>query len=194
MKLPVRSLIVVIAIAAFTLIISINTGSTHAQDSCKTFDAIGQLIIPTTNPLVAGNKWGGNVYVKMGDEYLQGLISGDDGLTVRKHNLGHATGGLYTIGFNCVAPAPGQTVWTCTDTIKLEVPNSIFGPGAPIFDQYQGNSGYFDGGTGRFASATGDITFSGPYIVWNTGLVPPAGPPRTGRFNPELNGNICGVE
>jgi hypothetical protein len=190
MKLSIRFLIVLIAVITITLIISLNTGSTQAQNSCKSFDAVGQLIIPTTNPLVAGYKWGGNVYVKMGEEYLQGLISGDDGLTVRQHNVGHATGGLYTIGFNCVGPVPGSTVWTCTDTIKIDVPNSIFGPGAPIFDQYQGNSAYFDGGTGRFASATGDITFRGPYIVWNTGGTPP----RNGRFNPEINGTICGVE
>ena len=190
MKLPVRFLIGLAAAIAVTVIIWSSTGTTQAQNACMSFDAIGQLIIPTTNPLVAGNRWGGNLYVKMGDEYLQGLISGDDGFTVRKPNLGHATGGLYTIGFDCVGPAPGSTVWTCTDTIKIVVPNSIFGPGAPIFDQYQGNSAYFDGGTGRFASATGDITFRGPYIVWNTGGTPP----RTGRFNPELNGQICGVE
>ena len=155
MKLPVRFVLGLVAVVAITLIVSLNTDSARAQESCKSFDAIGQLIIPTTNPLVAGNKWGGNVYVKIGDEYLRGLISGDDGVTVRKSNLGHATGGLYTIGFDCVAPGPGQTVWTCTDSIRIEVPNSIFGPGAPIYDQYQGNSAYINGGTGRFEFATG---------------------------------------
>ena len=187
MKFPIKFLVGLIASMAVTLILWSNTGSTQAQSACKSFDALGQLIIPTTNPLETGHRWGGQIYIKMDDEYLQGLISGDDGVVVRKTNLGHGTDGLYIIGFNCVTGTPH---WTCTDTINIEVPNSIFGATAPIYDQYQGNSAYFNGGTGRFENAFGDITFSGPYIVWNTGGTPP----RTGRFNPEMNGQICGVE
>ena len=163
-----------------------DSNEAQAQASCKSFDALGQLIIPTTNPLAIGHRWGGQIYIKMGDEYLQGLISGDDGTVVRQPNTGHGKDGLYIIGFNCVSGTP----WTCTDTINLEVPNSIFGPAAPIYDQYQGNSAYFNGGTGRFQDAYGNVSFSGPYIVWNTGGTPP----KTGRFNPELNGHICGIE
>jgi hypothetical protein len=187
MKLPIRFFIGLVAAMAITLFISSNTGSVQAQNACSSFDALGQLIIPTTNPLATGHRWGGQIYIKMGDEYLQGLISGDDGTVVRQPNLGHGTDGVYIIGFGCSAGTPH---WTCTDTINMEVPNSIFGPGAPIFDQYQGNSAYFNGGTGRFEFATGQITFRGPYIVWNTGGTPP----RNGRFNPEINGSICGIE
>ena len=187
MKLPIRFLIVLLAATAVALVTWTNARSAKAQEACKSFDALGQLIIPTTNPLATGHRWGGQIYIKMGDEYLQGLISGDDGTVVRKPNLGHGTDGMYIIGINCVFGTPH---WTCTDTININVPNSVFGPSAPIYDQYQGNSAYFNGGTGRFQNASGDITFRGPYIVWNTGGTPP----RTGRFNPELNGNICGVE
>lgn len=148
------------------------------------------MLIPTTKPLETGHRWGGDIYIKMDDEYLQGLISGEDGTVVRQPNTGHGSDGLYVIGFNCLPPAEG-TVWTCSSKIRIVVPNSIFGPTAPIYDQYQGNSAYFDGGTGRFQYTYGNLTFRGPYIVWNTNLPKP---PRTGRFNPELKGHICGVE
>jgi hypothetical protein len=174
-------------IVAASVVFAFGVPAVRAQSPCRTFEGIGQMLIPTTTPLETGHRWGGDVYLKMGDEYLQGLISGEDGTVVRQPNLGHGTDGLYIIGFGCV---PGTPHWTCTDTIRIAVPNSIFGPTAPIFDQYQGNSAYFDGGTGRFQYASGGLTFGGPYIVWNTGGTPP----RTGRFNPELKGHICGVE
>lgn len=176
-----------VATAASILIWS-NVGSTQAQSNCKSFDALGQMVIPTTKPLAPGHRWGGNIYIKMGDQYLHdGLISGEDGTVVRRPNTGHGKDGLYIIGFDCVA---GTTNWMCADTINIAVPNAIFGPAAPVFDQYQGNSAYINGGTGRFENASGNITFSGPYIVWATGSMPPF----NGRFNPEMNGQICGVE
>ena len=188
MKNPFVITLGAIALCATALLFWPDLNTTKAQDSCQTFDALGQLIIPTTNPLETGHRWGGQVYIKMGDEYLQGLISGDDGTVVRQPNTGHGKNGLYIIGLDCVTGTPH---WTCTDTLNIVVPNSIFGPTAPIYDQYQGNSAYFNGGTGRFANAFGDITFNGPYIVWNNPTPPP---PRTGRFNPEINGHICSVE
>ena len=187
MKISIRNFAGLIAVIAIALLFWAYTNSTRAQAPCKSFDALGQMIIPTTNPLETGHRWGGQIYIKMGDEYLQGLTSGDDGEVVRLPNTGHGKGGLYIIGFNCT---PGTPHWTCAETIRIEVPNSIFGATAPIYDQYQGNSAYINGGTGRFQYATGNVTLNGPYIVWNTGGTPP----RTGRFNPEINGNICGVE
>lgn len=188
MKLSIKMVLGLTAVLAIALIFWFSQSSTQAQAPCQSFDALGQMLIPTQQPLETGHRWGGQIYIKMGDEYLQGLISGDDGEVVRLPNTGHGKHGLYIIGFNCTAGTPH---WTCAETINIKVPNSIFGATAPIYDQYQGNSAYFDGGTGRFQYATGNITLNGPYIVWNT----PGGPtPRTGRFNPELKGNICGVE
>lgn len=175
------------ALMAILLLLAMTSLQVIAQEYCETFEAIGQLNIPTSNPLVAGHRWGGQIFVKMGDEYLQGLISGEDGVVVRKPNLGHGSDGLYVIGFNCTQGTPN---WTCTDTINVRVPNSVFGGGAPIFDQFQANSAYFDGGSGRFANVTGNTTFSGPYIVWATGGMPPF----NGRFNPEFHGQICGAD
>ena len=174
-------------LAVIAVLLSLSTYPVIAQEYCNTFEAIGQLNIPTSNPLETGHRWGGQIFIKMGDEYLQGLISGDDGLVVRKSNLGHGSDGLYIIGFNCTAGTPH---WTCTDTINIRVPNSVFGASAPIFDQFQANSAYFDGGSGRYANVAGNTTFSGPYIVWATGSVPPF----NGRFNPEFHGQICGVD
>ncbi len=188
MRTTIKYIAGLVAVIAIALLFRADINSVQAQAPCQSFEALGQMIIPTQQPLETGHRWGGQIYIKMGDEYLQGLISGDDGQVVRQPNTGHGRGGLYIIGFNCTAGTPH---WTCAETIRIAVPNSIFGPTAPIYDQYQGNSAYFDGGTGRFEYATGNITLNGPYIVWNT----PGGPtPRTGRFNPELKGHICGVE
>lgn len=187
MKTSIKYIAALVVVIAIALMFWNNQSTAHAQSPCKSFEAIGQMLIPTTKPLETGHRWGGDVYIKMGDEYLQGLISGDDGQVVRQPNTGHGRGGLYIIGFNCTPDTPH---WTCAETIRITVLNSIFGPTAPIYDQYQGNSAYFDGGTGRFQYATGNVRLSGPYIVWNTGGTPP----RTGRFNPEINGQICGVE
>ena len=170
MRLSIKFFSVLVAVAAISFLIWPSAGPSQAQSNCTSFEALGQMLIPTTQPLGAGHRWGGNVYIKMGDEYLRGLISGEDGTVVRQPNTGHGKNGLYIIGFDCVAGTP---TWTCTDTINIEVPNSIFGPGAPIFDQYQGNSAYINGGTGRFEFATGNTTVSGPYIVWPTGGTPP---------------------
>jgi hypothetical protein len=189
MKTSIRHFTGLIAVIAISLLIWTYTNSTQAQEApCTSFDALAQEVIPTSNPLETGHRWGGQIYVKMGEEYLQGYISGDDGTVVRQPNTGHGKDGLTVIGFNCT---PGTPHWECTDKIFISVPNSIFGATAPIYDRYQGNSAYFNGGTGRFEYATGNLTINGPYIVWNT----PGGPtPRTGRFNPEINGRICGVQ
>jgi hypothetical protein len=187
MRLSIKIISTLIATVAISLLIWFGSGPAQAQSSCLSFDALGQMIIPTTNPLGVGHRWGGDVYIKMGDEYLRGLISGEDGTVVRQPNTGHGRGGRYVIGFSCV---PGMPTWTCAETIELAVPNSIFGPGAPIFSHDQANSAYINGGTGRFQYASGNITMRGPYIVWATGGTPPF----NGRYNPEMNGHICGVE
>jgi hypothetical protein len=187
MTLSIRNISALVATSAIALLIWYGTGTTQAQSSCASFDGLGQMLIPTTKPLALGHRWGGDIYLKIGDEYLRGLISGEDGTVVRGPNTGHGKHGVYIIGFDCVA---GNPTWTCADTIRIAVPNSIFGPGAPIFGQYQGNAAYIDGGTGRFEFVTGNTTFNGPYIVWATG----ATPPFNGRFNPEMSGQICGVE
>lgn len=103
----------------------------------------------------------------MGDEYLRGLISGEDGTVVRQPNTGHGRDGRTVIGFNCV---PGMPTWTCAETIELAVPKfDLRSRCANLRTRYQGNSAYINGGTGRFEYATGNITISGPYIVWATG-------------------------
>jgi hypothetical protein len=150
MKTSIRHFASIAAAITIALAFGAQTVSVRAQSPCRSFEAIGQMLIPTTKPLETGHRWGGDIYIKMGNEYLQGLISGEDGEVVRQPNTGHGSDGLYLIGFGCVAGTPH---WTCTDTIRITVPNSIFGPTAPIYDQYQGNSAYFDGGTGRFAAA-----------------------------------------
>jgi hypothetical protein len=194
MKLPLKVVLGLIAIAALALIFWPDMNTTQAQEPCKSFDAVGQLNLFVENPLPDGSVWGGQVYVKMGDEFLRGLISGEDGDVVdpnpqnnRRHG-GMPTPGMTFLGFNC-GGGTYPDVSLCNDTIHIEVPNSIFGAKGPGFNQYQGNSAYINGGTGRFENATGNVTLSGPYINWK-----PAVGNRIGAYNPEFNGHICGVE
>src|SRR5512133_3026403 len=100
MKISLRLLIAFIAVTAVTIAIGPSTRSAQAQSPCKSFDAIGQMLIPTSQPLAVGHKWGGQIYIKMDDAYLQGLISGEDGTVVRTPNTGHGKDGLYIVGFN----------------------------------------------------------------------------------------------
>ena len=44
-------------------------------------------------------------------------------------------------------------------------------------------------GTGRFENASGNLDWAGPFIVWS-----PDGENFYGRFNPDIRGNICGVQ
>ena len=89
MKLSYRSILGLTGVLVIALFFSSDMATQKAQAPCETFDAIGQMLIPTAQPLAAGHRWGGEVYIKMGDEYLRGLISGDDGTVVRMPNTGH---------------------------------------------------------------------------------------------------------
>ena len=88
--------------------------------------------------------------------------------------------------------APGDPP-VCTDTLTFEVPNSVFPspPGMIGLGRYNGNTARIVGGTGRFESASGNLNFTGTFIVWPDQSSPIG---VFGRTNAELSGNICGVQ
>jgi len=160
----------------------------HAIPVCKKFQAIGQASIPTSTRLAATDRWGGPLFAKLDDEFLLGVISGDDGIVMPHGSIGQGVDGSYTVGFGCVMGTP---LWVCTDTFTIRIPLSTFDTPPPVFGDFRANSAYVLEGTGRFQTASGNLNFGGPFIVWPVAGGPP---PFNGRFNAELSGNICGVQ
>jgi hypothetical protein len=132
--------------------------------------------------------WGGPLYGSLEGEVLLGIVSGNDGEETWRGAIGQGRGGTYTIGFGCAGDP-----YVCTDTLTFEVPNSVFPipPSMIGLGRYNGNTARIVGGTGRFESASGNLDFTGTFIVWPDPNSPIG---VSGRFNAELSGNICGVQ
>ena len=176
----------ILMIAAF--VISERTVA-QAQSHCSSFKAVAQATLPTTRRLDTADKWGGPLFAQFGDELIPfGILSGNDGTTIRRENIAQGIDGLYVVGFNCTAPVPPSMLWSCTDTLRVEVPIAVFDSPPPLFGRYDGNTARVNGGTGRFANAYGNLNYSGAYIVWTLAQG------DKGRFNAELSGRICGIE
>ena len=89
----------------------------------------------------------------------------------------------------CLGP-PG---YPCNDSFTYEVSNAVWGfrPGKGGLGNYQGNTAAIVGGTGRFASASGNLNVAGPFLVWpdDNSLFG-----VSGRWNGEISGSLCGVQ
>lgn len=186
MKLPIKVILGIIVVVTITSLFWPGFGAVQAQSSCKSFKAIAQATLPTSTRLAATDKWGGPLYAKLDDEFLLGIMSGNDGVVVRHGSIGEGSDGSYTIGFNCTS----GPLYSCTDTMTVAVPNSVFPTPPPVFGDFHANTARVAGGTGRFEFASGNLNFGGPFIVWAVAGTPPF----NGRFNAELSGDICGIE
>ena len=162
----------------------------QAQSNCEPFEAIAQAVLPSSTQLAPQtgifDVWGGPLSGMVGSEYIQGVLSGNDGPRSPHPAIGQARGGFYTVGLDCTVE--GGTA-SCKDTFTYEVPTSVFTP-PPGFGQYIGNTARIVRGTGRFEFASGNLNVRGPFVAW-----PDANSPfgLSGRWNPELTGHICGV-
>jgi hypothetical protein len=163
----------------------------QAQPGCKSFEAIGQASLPSSTPLgLTFDVWGGPLYAMLGGEFLgvSAVFSGNDGEETFRSHVGQGRGGSYTVGVNC---NPGL-FYSCTDTFTYEVPNAVFPspPGQAGLLFYIGNTAKIVAGTGRFEGASGNLNVRGPAIVW-----PDSNPfGVSGRWDPEISGDICGIQ
>ena len=164
-------------------------GSAQGQSGCRSFQAIAQATVPSSTPLgLIADVWGGPLYGMLGEEFLFGLISGNDGARESNANIGQKRDGSYTMGFGCHMRLDG--IYDCTNTITYEVANTVYSR-PPGFGRYIGNSTKIVGGTGRFQFVSGNLNVNGPFIAW------PDANSRvklSGRWNPELSGFVCGVQ
>jgi hypothetical protein len=169
-------LISVLAVAVVAFLLPALGPRAQAQQACTPFRAVGQAALPTPHPMLATDTWGGDVYGSLGGEFLSGIFSGNDGDQSWQGAGGTGKNGLYKLVFG-------------SDSFTMEV-HAAFGfpPGKVGLGDYKGN-GKIVQGTGRFENASGNLAWAGPFIVWS-----PDGENFFGRFNPEIRGNICGVE
>ncbi len=176
-----------------------------AQDNCQAFRAIGHAQYPTPNKHLnpALNVWGGTVFAGLGtpgaqsaQSALVGVFSGadaDDYATDARprHFGGMGLHGSYTFAFG----DPAADWHTYTDRFTVTLGRAVWNtaPGLPwpdgqITGDYQA-SGEITSGTGRFDGATGRATIHGPFF---DALI--ASGDEIARWNPEVDGVICGVQ
>jgi hypothetical protein len=168
----------------------------QAQSGCLSFEAIAQAVLPSSTPLAATDTWGGPLYVMLG-EVLQGttsILSGNDGDETWHAHMGSGKGGVYTVGINCIAPyQPGNSTqfYSCQHTLTYEVPHAVFPmpPGKAGLMSYSGNTAKIVRGTGKFASASGNLNVRGPAIAW-----PVSETQFEGRWVPEISGKVCDIQ
>lgn len=178
------SLITALIVGMVALVASLLPTSALAQPGCTEFRAIGQATLPSPySLLVSGpNVWGGDVYGSLGGEFLSGTFSGNDGNSYAHGKTNVATNGTYVFDFG-----PNGSF-----TINVSHAGWHFAPGKVGLGAYRGTATIVEGdGTGRFRFASGNLQWSGPFILW-----PDQSSPFDvqGRFNADTRGNICGVE
>ncbi len=191
-RLAVVAVFMLVLLAAFA-------PPTLAQNGCVAFRAVTQAQVPTDLTLnTPANVWGGGAYASLGapgaqkasnNEALFGAFSGQDsatytpGVDLRERTFGGmATGGSYTFAFGDANADPSTYVDRFTVTLGRAVWN--VGPGQSIGDYMA--SGTITSGSGRFASASGNLTIHGPFWFSNALGI--------GRWTPEVDGTICGMK
>jgi hypothetical protein len=159
------------------------------QPDCKTFDAVVQGALPTPHRFAPTDTWGGFVYASLGGETLIGGLSGNDGT---QHGQGAAvtfTGGVYKVCFGTGTAWSGPS--DCANSFTYETPQSSgVWPADGWLGIYRATA-KIASGTGRFASASGNLTIpAGPFITWPDTTSPLK---VRGRWNGQIIGQVCGV-
>jgi hypothetical protein len=172
-------LIFAFAVAVAVLLLP---AAAQAQGQCTEFRAIGQATLPSPYSLLVGgpNVWGGDVYGSLGGEFLSGIFSGNDG-TSYEHGVSNVgTNGTYVFNFG-----PDGSF-----TMNVSHAAWPFPPGKVGLGDYRGTAKIVQG-SGRFATAAGNLEWRGPFIVWLDNNSPFG---VQGRYNAEIKGFICGVQ
>ena len=175
------SLIMALIVGMVALVAWPPPAGAQAQQGCTEFRAVGQATLPSPYTLVIGedNVWGGQVYGSLGGEFLSGIFSGNDG-TAYQHGVSTVgTNGTYKFVFG-------------SDSFTMNVSHAAwpFPPGNVGLGEYRGTAKIVQG-TGRFATAAGNLEWKGPFIVFAPET--PGEMPH-GHFNADITGFICGVQ
>jgi hypothetical protein len=162
------------------MFLSSPTQRAQAQSGSLSFHGLieDQLLVPDLL-LRTGDDWGGYIEGYLGDEFLPGKVSGNDGTVTWHRWVGMGKDGSMYFDFG-----GGNTFITVASQATFPNPPGMF----PAGGMYHG-AHKIASGTGRFAHASGNLLIRGPYIVWDLDK-----PLPQGRFDAEVTGNISGVQ
>lgn len=177
-----------LAFAFAVVLLSVASSSAQAQ-SCKAFHGFTDLNLPTTNQFAETDTWGGPIYINLDGEFLQGGLSGNDGTEYPHGQVSIFKGGEYKVCLTSAAAWGGPN--DCLDSFTYRVPHAaVIWPSGKFLGNYKASANIVKG-SGKFASASGQLDLSGPFIVWpDTNSVFGV----SGRGNIDVSGTICGVK
>jgi hypothetical protein len=174
---------------AFALVLPIVPGSeVQAQQKCKSFHAVLQLVLPTPNQFDPADTWGGPVFGNLDSGFLQGGISGNDGTEYPHGPISIFKDGLYKACLTSAASWGGPN--DCLDSFTYKAQAVVIWPAGESLGSYKATAKIVKG-TNRFASASGHLEIEAPFIVWPD---PNSVFGVSGRGNADVNGKICGVQ
>ena len=162
----------------------------QAPQSCKAFHAFVQESLPTPNPFADTDTWGGPIYGNLNDQFFQGGLSGNDG-TEYPHGpaVSIFKNGEYKVCLTTAAAWGGPS--DCADSFTIKVSQAIaIWPARNSLGSYKGTANVMKG-TGRFASASGQLDIEGPFILWTD---PNSLFGVSARANVDYRGRICGIQ
>jgi hypothetical protein len=186
-KRTVLALTCIFALAFAAILLTVASSQAQAQQSCKAFHAFVQGNLPTTNPFAPTDTWGGPIFLNFDGEFLQGGLSGNDGTEYPHGPVSIFKGGEYKLCLTSAAAWGGPN--ECSDSFTYKVPQAIvIWPAGKSLGSYKATANVVKG-TGRFASASGQLEIEGPFILWTD---PNSIFGVSGRWNGEFSGRICG--
>ncbi len=153
----------------------------QAQENCLSFHVLIQADLSVPELLLReGDVWGGYAHGYLGLEPLHGRYSGNNGETLVHGRVGMGSGSDY-FDFG-----GGNTLTAVESHATFPSPPGLWPLGAGGLYRAADK---IAAGTGRFQNASGNLSFSGPFVVWDLDKEIPQG-----RWAGEVVGNICGVQ
>ncbi len=161
----------------------------QAPQSCKAFHAFIHATLPTSNQFAYTDTWGGPLYVNLGGEFLQGGSSGSDGTEYPHGPVSIFKNGEYKVCLTTAAAWGGPS--DCLDSFTYQVSQAVaIWPAGNSLGSYKATANVMKG-TGRFASASGQLEIEGPFILWTD---PNSSFGVSGRWSGNFSGRICGIQ
>jgi len=178
----------VFALALAVILLPVAGSTAQAHNSCKSFHAILQFVLPTANQFDAADTWGGPVFGNFGSEFLQGGISGNDGTEYPHGSMSIFKDGVYKVCLTSASAWGGPN--DCRDSFTYKTQAVVVWPSGEYLGGYKATAKIVKG-TNRFAAASGHLEIEAPFVVWPD---PNSLFGVSGRGNAQIYGKICGVQ
>jgi len=156
--------------------------------NCKAFHAFVQGSLPTTNQFAPTDTWGGPIFVNLDSGFLQGGLSGNDGTEYPHGPVSIFKGGEYKLCLTSASAWGGAS--DCLDSFPYKVPRAVV---------------VWPAGNSLAATRPREYCARNPSIRVCFGANGDRRPIhsldrcqqsvwRSGRWNGEFSGRICGVQ